>query len=169
LLALIETHALLHQTSRKQTPKGAVIASFDDYLVVHELLADLISQGIGATVPRLVRETVKGVAELLSEANTDAISVTNLAKKLRLDKATASRRARDAAAMGYLKNLEDRRGRPARLVLGDQLPDDVEVLPRVEALKAKCCAVAPSEGVSSSPSPLGEVSPRSSELAEADV
>jgi hypothetical protein len=170
LLALIKTHALLHQTSRKRTPKGAVIASFDDYLVVRELLADLISQGIGATVPMSVRETVKGVAELLSEANTDAISVTNLAKKLHLDKATASRRARDAAAMGYLKNLEDRRGRPARLVLGDQLPDDVEVLPGVEALKAKCCTVALNEeGVSSSPSPLGEVSPRSFELAEADV
>jgi hypothetical protein len=36
---------------------------------------------------------------------------------------------------GYLRNLEDRKGRPARLVIGDDLPEDMEILPTVEALR----------------------------------
>ena len=59
-------------------------------------------------------------------------------------KSSASRRAKDAIKRGYLNNLEDKRGRPARLVLGDPLPDDVEVLPTPENLKAKYCTLAAS-------------------------
>jgi hypothetical protein len=36
---------------------------------------------------------------------------------------------------GYLKNLEDRKGRPARLVLGDDLPEDQPILPDPEELQ----------------------------------
>ena len=35
---------------------------------------------------------------------------------------------------GFLKNLENRRGMPSRLVIGDAMPEDVEILPRPEAL-----------------------------------
>lgn len=35
---------------------------------------------------------------------------------------------------GYINNREDRKGRPARLVTGDDLPDDLEILPAPEAL-----------------------------------
>ena len=34
----------------------------------------------------------------------------------------------------YLKNLEDRKGRPARLQLADPLPDELVILPPVEVL-----------------------------------
>ena len=68
-------------------------------------------------------------------------------------KSSASRRAKDAIKRGYLNNLEDKRGRPARLVLGDPLPDDVEVLPTPENLKAKYCTLAVSTvGHSTAPS-----------------
>jgi len=45
---------------------------------------------------------------------------------------------------GYIKNLEDRKGRPARLVPGDALPEDVEILPRPERLigESEGCTVA---------------------------
>jgi hypothetical protein len=33
------------------------------------------------------------------------------------------------AAGDYINNLEDKRGKPARLVPGANLPDDIEVLP----------------------------------------
>jgi hypothetical protein len=36
---------------------------------------------------------------------------------------------------GYLENLEDRKGRPARLVEADALPDDIEILPTPERLQ----------------------------------
>ena len=35
---------------------------------------------------------------------------------------------------GFLRNLEDRKGRPARLVIGDPLPDEVELLPQPQRL-----------------------------------
>jgi hypothetical protein len=50
---------------------------------------------------------------------------------------------RVAINLGYLKNLEDRKGRPARLVVGENMPEDAEVLPPVEGLKVGLngCAV----------------------------
>ena len=42
--------------------------------------------------------------------------------------------ARVALNKGYLQNLEERRGRPARLVLGEPLPESLELLPNPEAL-----------------------------------
>jgi hypothetical protein len=39
------------------------------------------------------------------------------------------RRVRDATDRGYLVNLETRRGRPARIVLGDSMPEMVKLLP----------------------------------------
>ena len=36
---------------------------------------------------------------------------------------------RDATDRGYLVNLEIRRGRPARIVLGDPMPEMVKLLP----------------------------------------
>jgi hypothetical protein len=169
LLALIEAHALLHQETRKRASTGEIIATLQDYSVVRQLLADLISQGVGTTVPSSIKQTVNAVAELMSKTNVDHVSVTDLAKRLHLDKSSASRRVRDATARGYLKNLEDKRGRPARLVLGDPLPDEIEVLPGVEKLGAECCSVAErqeEQGISPSPK---DVIPQQCELAEADV
>ncbi len=48
--------------------------------------------------------------------------ITEIAKKLELDRSSAWRRVRSAIERGYAKNLEDRKGRPARLVPGDPLP-----------------------------------------------
>jgi hypothetical protein len=86
-----------------------------------------------------VRETV-GVLSRLHSEESEPVTVAALAKELDLDKSAAWRRARTATDRGYLKNLEDRKGRPARLVPGDPLPDDIEVLPPPERLSG--CAVA---------------------------
>jgi hypothetical protein len=53
---------------------------------------------------------------------------------LKLDKSSISRRVAAALDGGFLKNLEDRKGRPARLVLGDPLPADLELLPSADRL-----------------------------------
>jgi hypothetical protein len=50
------------------------------------------------------------------------------------------RRAKVAVSRGYLKNLEDHRGRAARLVIGEPLPGEVTILPTVETLTG--CTVA---------------------------
>jgi hypothetical protein len=129
------------------------MATLEDYSVVREIVADLVSQGVGRTVSRALRETVDAVSRLQNNTAGAGVSMTMLAHKLNLDKSSTSRRAKEAVGKGYLKNLEDKRGRPAQLVLGDSLPDEVEVLPTADALRARCCTDAPLEEDKAPPSP----------------
>lgn len=52
------------------------------------------------------------------------------AEHLGLDKSTVSRRLRVAADGGYIRNLEDKRGKPGRWVVGDPLPEETDLLPQ---------------------------------------
>ena len=146
LLALIRAHAVLHQHSRDRDTAGRIVATLDDYAVVRDLVADAIAEGVGSTVSDTVRETVAAVAAL---ASTAGVMVRDVADKLRLDKSNVSRRLHMAADGGYLRNLEDKRGRPGRWVIGDPLPDSVDLLPNPTQLATACttpdvrgCAVA---------------------------
>jgi len=81
-----------------------------------------------------VRETVEAV-ERINKNGLYELTELEIAKELQLDKSTASRRIRDAIARGFLENLQDKKGRPARIVLTDQvLPDDQCILPAVDEL-----------------------------------
>jgi DNA-binding transcriptional ArsR family regulator len=144
LLNLIRAHALLHQVSRQRDGRGRIVATLDDYEVVRDLVAEVVSEGVEATVPQIVRETVQAVAAAAIE---EGISVAQLARALKIDKATASRRWTRARDGGYLKNREDRRGKPARIVLADPLPDDMQVLPSLEDLSDRCAVDRVAEGV----------------------
>ena len=55
-------------------------------------------------------------------------------EELKLDRGTVSRRVRKAQDDGYLRNLEDHRGKPHRLLSGDPLPDEQVILPEPDAL-----------------------------------
>jgi hypothetical protein len=68
-------------------------------------------------VPATVREVVEAAARA-----DQPLSIVALAQLLKLDKSAASRRWQAARERGYLKNLEDKKGKPARIVLGDPLP-----------------------------------------------
>jgi hypothetical protein len=70
-----------------------------------------------------------------------------LTHALGIDRSSVSRRVRVAIEQGYLRNLEDREGKPAKLVLGDPLPDDLEILPLPEALADHCTVALATEGV----------------------
>ena len=54
--------------------------------------------------------------------------VRDIADKLRLDQSNVSRRLRMAADGGYLRNLDDKRGKPGRWVIGDPLPESIDLL-----------------------------------------
>ena len=144
VLSLIRAHAILHQASRDKTPDGRIIATGDDYSAVRELVLDLVGEGVSASVSTTVRETTQAVAALLAETGdeTTGVSIRQLAATLQLDKSAASRRWLAARDLGYLTNAEERRGRPARILPGDPLPEDVQVLPTVEALLGDRCSVA---------------------------
>ena len=133
LLTLIRAHALLHRALRDRNDGGAIVASITDYATVRKVVADLFSEGIEATVSNTVRQTVDAVAALKKKGE---VSLGQLVTKLGLDKNVVSRRVRQSTELGYLVNREARRGRPARRVLGDPMPEEVRVLPDPSELTA---------------------------------
>lgn len=148
LLNLIRAHAVLHQVTRERDGEGRIVAALDDYASVRNLVADLISEGIEATVPVTVRETVEALKRLNAGHKElfESVTIAELALELGLDKSAAWRRVRAAIDRGYVNNLEDRKGRPARLVPGDDLPDEIEMLPAPARLQG-CTVAAISEEV----------------------
>jgi hypothetical protein len=125
VLGLIRAAALLHQVTRERDSRGRIIATIEDYAVVRDLVVDLVSEGVQATVTAEVREAVQAVDELKCEHGASRQEVS---KKLKLDPSSAGRRLQAASAKGYVRNLETSRGKPARWVLADSLPEDVEIL-----------------------------------------
>src|SRR5215211_5018238 len=136
LLNLVRAHALLHQASREWDAEGRIVATIEDYAAVRELVVDLVGEGVETTVPKTVRETVEAVKILREQSKGEPVTVAELARKLKLDRSTVSRRARSAKDRGYLRDLEDNPRKPSRLVLGDALPDDVQILPSPEDVRA---------------------------------
>jgi hypothetical protein len=128
ILMLVRAHALLHQASRLKDQSGRVIATVEDYKAVRGLVADLVAEGVDATVKSEIREVVQATKGLLDDGRQEVRQV-DLGKILNLDKSAISRRVAGAIAAGFLKNEEDRKGRPAKLVIGDALPEDRVVLP----------------------------------------
>jgi hypothetical protein len=136
LLNLIRAHALLHQASRERDAEGRIVATIEDYAAVRELVADLVSEGIEATVPATVRETVEAVKGLRENSKGGPVTVAELARKLRLDRSAVSRRVRNAKDRGYFRDLEENQRKPSRLIPGDDLPDDLQILPSPEDVRA---------------------------------
>jgi hypothetical protein len=161
VLTLIQAHALVHRASREHDAEGRILATLDDYAAVRELVADLIAEGVEATVPETIRETVATAKHLLKLAHPDGddeptISLLQLARGLKLDKSTVSRRVRVAIDREYLRNLETRRGRPMRLAIGDPMPAETDILPTVGVLRARCTVAGVTTGIEPPPSPIGE-------------
>jgi hypothetical protein len=135
ILSLVKAHAILHQATRKRDVDGRIVATLADYSRVRALVSGLIAEGVEATVPKTVRETVEAVENVIGGWEEDYATNKAVSEELEIDKAAASRRVRTAIGRGYLKNLEDRKGQPARLVLAESMPEDQEILPASEDLE----------------------------------
>ena len=85
------------------------------------------------TVSETTRATVEAVADLAS-LHAEGVTAALLGDKLGLDKSAARRRLKVAGGGEYVKNLEERRGRPGRWVTAEPLPEQVEILPPPTAL-----------------------------------
>jgi hypothetical protein len=129
LLALVATHALLHQRQRERDSLGRVVATLADYVAVYRLVAPLYEAVASGGLTRAVREAVEIVHERCAGDPERAVTVGDVAQALKVDRSSASRRINAAIRLGYLVNLETRRGYRARLRPGDPLPDLVAVLP----------------------------------------
>jgi predicted transcriptional regulator len=123
VLNLIRTHAILHQGTRERDGKGRIIASPADYYRVRELVADLVADGVGATVSDTIRKTVEAIR------GDNGVTVSAVAERLGIDRSAAQRRLSTARGRGFITNIEEKRGRPARYVTADPLPDEQVLLP----------------------------------------
>jgi hypothetical protein len=137
ILSLIHTHAVLHQESRERDADGRIIATEDDYLAVHELVAELLAETVNVKVKASVRQTVNKVIELCGHQVRSAygpepsVTIAQIAQALGRDTSVASRHVADAILSGYLKNDDTRPGHEAKIrPSGIQLPPiDGHVLP----------------------------------------
>jgi hypothetical protein len=128
VLRLVEAHAILHQANRERDNEQRIVADWADYLAVRKLVADLLADGVGATVPETVRDVVDCVQAL---AKPEGVRANQVARALKLDPSAAYRRLQHARQRGYIENLEDKPRRPGRYIIGDPLPDEIELLPEV--------------------------------------
>ena len=99
-----------------------------------EALSPILSRPASRRVlSKAVRETVRATADIIEEhGDSYEVNQSDLADRLRLDKGAVSRRVGECCQLGYLRNNEERkpgRRRPARLVLGDKLPEEQVILP----------------------------------------
>ena len=127
--SLIRAHALIHQLNRDTDGQGRIVAALEDYTAVRSLVSDLIAEAIGATVRPTVRETVGAVSEAEALSEDGYATVGDVARQLKLERSAAQRRLNTARDKGYVVNIEDKKGSPARYVTGEPLPGDVIVLP----------------------------------------
>jgi hypothetical protein len=155
MLTLIHAHALLQGEGRERDDQGRIVASLDDYAAVREMVADLFAEGVDATVKPETRDAVAAVKAL----GKGEVSVTEIAKFLTVDTSTASRRVRDAVSRGYLANNETGKGRPARIALGDPMPNDRQILPHPDDLVERCTLAALPERIDTPSLPFNEGDP----------
>jgi hypothetical protein len=165
ILSLIRAHALLHQANRQRDDRGRIIAIRDDYAAVRDLTAEIVGEGVEATVSKVTRETVEAVRTLCAEGS-ESVSVLRVAQVLRVHRSTAARRIEVALEKGFLQNLEDKRGKPLKIIMGDPMPEDVQLLPDPD--KVGVCTVACNSGGIKAPSSSSHVGSASQVTPEAD-
>jgi hypothetical protein len=169
LLTLTQAHALLHAAGRERDETGTVMATFDDYAAVRELVWELMAEGLEQSVPPTIRATVEAVADLLLDSKS--VTVAQVAKALNLDRSAAARRVQRAINLGFLNNLNDKLGpgRALKLVVGDPLPNEQHVLPTPGELAdlCTCAAAAVEEETAHRPSdPGGDAPARAADVLE---
>lgn len=141
VLSLIRAHALMHQCTRERGVRGQVIATLEDYRVVHDLIAGPLAQGLEEAVPDQVRMVVEAVKKLQGSTtdtmpwDQQGVSQVQLADALGRDQSVISRHARKAVGQGFLRDLNPGQGRKANLVIGDRELPSGTALPSLEELE----------------------------------
>ena len=81
ILNLIKAHAVIHQKNRERDNEGRIIATYQDYKVVHSLVSDLITGATADNVPQAVRETVAAVKEImLKKKDSHGVSIKGIGR-----------------------------------------------------------------------------------------
>jgi hypothetical protein len=82
----------------------------------------------GARLSPAIRNVVDKVAAAVEEMTEEGgITVTDLARRMRVKRITVLQWVAQARKRGYLKNVEQRKGHPHRLRPGDPIPEEAQV------------------------------------------
>lgn len=134
--SLVFAHALLHQTTRPRDEHGRVGATLDDYEAVRDLIAEILAEGIGATVSAEVRETVAAVQSALEASPGESVvKRAQVQTELGLDDRATNRRLSQATEAGHVENTNPGRGKVGLYKVGSPIPDGVDVLPSAGELR----------------------------------
>ena len=135
LLSLIKANAILHHRHREVRPDGQVVATPEDYHVVHALVSGIYeSSASGAS--RNVREVVQAVEDMRKDWTTGKrLTQAAVIERTELGAMAVQRAVRDALREGWLINntLSQRSNRVYDLAVGEALPPE-QVLPAPNAL-----------------------------------
>jgi len=136
LLTVIQAVTLLHQCQRDRDVDGHLVATLEDYRIARGLLLQTFTEVASGGVSRAVRQTVKAVGEIQEAQKGEPVTTGALGRVLKLERSAVWRRVQSAVRLGLLVNKETREHQPARLVLGEPLPEEKAALPTVEEVEA---------------------------------
>ena len=136
LIRAIKAHALLHRAHRKRGEQtGAIMATWDDYKAVRELMADPMSEGAEVKARKTLPATVAAVKDAERQRGEGA-TANEVAIKLGLDRSATKRRLDHAMKAGYVALLDARHGRSyLYTTTGSRIATDTPLLPTVDQVK----------------------------------
>lgn len=123
LISLIKSVAIIRHTKRDKDEDGRLVATIDDYKVVYALVKDIYGTSITGANEN-VRKVVKTVSDLKA-AGVKKVTQAAVRKKLDFTKMQALRAVRTAINNEWLVNQEPGKGRPADLIVGELLPEEI--------------------------------------------
>lgn len=117
LWTLVAAHAALHRLTREVDREGVIVAEPRDYEAVRQLLEPVLATSAGTAVPAWASETWEALP--VETGERPGVTFTLLGATLGIGRDAARDRAEWLLERGAAVNLEEKKGRPARLVRGD--------------------------------------------------
>ena len=109
LLSMVKAVTVIRHAHRKRDDRGRLIATVDDYGAVYDLVGEMY-EGTATGASSKVRKVVEAVAKLHEEGK-GPVSVTDVADRVGLPKASAARLVGVALRNGWLSNSQKEKGR----------------------------------------------------------
>ena len=132
LLTLIKTSAVEFRYQRKGTD-GLLTATLSDYANAHALVSNVFESAQDEGITQSDREMVAAIAAISVGASSSEsprpVSQVQIVSHTGLSKGPVSYRVRRLLRLGYLSNLEEKVGRPHKIVIGEPLPEQTAPLP----------------------------------------
>jgi hypothetical protein len=144
LLSLVKAVTIIRHMHRRKD-RDRFIATIEDYRTVYNLVAHHYASAVSGASEG-VRQAVAAVAALRECSTTDPVTVSLVAKHLKIGKSSASRRINTALDNGWLLDKSEKaKGKSYDLHIGEPLPGDETGLPNPELL-TECSTVPPDLG-----------------------